>query len=158
MIVIFISLLNLFSSLVLINFLEGVNKIMDLEFHHIGIPVDRSRIINDARYSHLFKMYTQDAKNNLGIHIQYHAFDNGSPLDDKIKTQIHIAFKTQNIEKLLEGKQIIMPLYEPFKGYRCAMIIENDLLIEFIETNLSEDDIWCNNDVLENGILYGNHS
>lgn len=131
---------------------------MNLKFHHIGIPVNRSRIGKNARYSSLFRMYTEDARSNLDVHIQYHAFDDESPLDNRVKSQVHVAFKTENIEKALKGKQVVMPLYEPFKGYRCAMIIENDLLIELIETSLSEQDVWNDNYVLENGVLYGNHS
>ncbi|MDR0617255.1 MAG: hypothetical protein LBG23_00500 [Endomicrobium sp.] len=47
-----------------------------------------------------------------------------------------------------------MPLYEPLKGYRCAMILVNDVLIELGETSLSEKQIW--NETLNNGILYKN--
>lgn len=90
---------------------------MSLEFHHIGIPVEKSRISSGSRFSP--------------------------------------AFKTNNIQQVLKGKQVIMPLYEPFSGYKCAMILVNSLPIELIETNLSEADIWENDKILKNGILYG---
>ncbi len=128
---------------------------MSLEFHHIGIPVEKSRISSGSRFSPAFKMYTDDAQNDLGIYIQYHAFEAGSSLNYSIKSQIHVAFKTNNIEQVLKGKQVIMPLYEPFSGYKCAMILVNSLPIELIETNLSEADIWGNDKILKNGILYG---
>ncbi len=127
---------------------------MNLEFHHIGIPVDKSRMSENARYSSLFKMYTEDAKNSIGIHIQYHAFEDGSPLREIIRNQPHVAFKTEKIEFALEGKHIVMPLYEPFKGYRCAMILLNNVPIEFIETNLSEKELWNDEETLKNGLLY----
>jgi hypothetical protein len=51
----------------------------------MGIPIEKSKIGKNAKYSPLYKMYTQDGVNNLGLHIQYHAFDEGSNLDEKIR-------------------------------------------------------------------------
>jgi hypothetical protein len=116
-----------------------------LSFHHIGIPVDKSKLSKDARYSPFYKMYTQDSVNSLGIHIQKHAFDDRSSLDQRIRSKVHIAFKTDvngTIEEVIKGHEIAMPLYEPFNGYRCAMIIVNDMPIEIIETTLYEEEIW----------------
>jgi hypothetical protein len=127
-----------------------------LSFHHIGFPTEKSKIFKNAKYSPLYKMYTQDGINNLDLHIQYHAFDEGSSLDKKIRSKVHIAFKTDNnIEEAIKGHEIVMPLYEPFKGYKCAMIIVNDMLIEIIETTLSEEEIWNDEEKLNNGVLYG---
>lgn len=42
------------------------------------------------------------------------------------------------------------------KGYRCAMILVNDVLIELVETSLSEEQIWNDDETLNNGILYKN--
>ena len=128
----------------------------NLKFHHIGIPVDKSALTSQARYAAMFKMYSEEADNPLGIKTEYHAFDEGSSLDMRIQTQIHIAFKTDNIETALAGQEIVMPLYEPFSGYRCAVIQVNNVLIELIETSLSEEEVWDDEDTLKNGVLYGN--
>ncbi len=130
--------------------------IYNVNFHHIGVPTDKSNLSKKARYSPLFKMYSEDAINDLGIHIEYHAFESGSPLDRRITREKHIAFKVDNIEDKLQGREILMPLYEPFKGYKCAMILVNDVLIELIETSLSEKEIWEDEEILKNGILYNN--
>lgn len=132
------------------------NKLTNIKFHHIGIPVDKSKLSNKARYSEIFKMYSEEVKNPLGIKTEYHAFDSNSPLDILIQTQIHIAFKINDIEKKLIGQKIIMPLYEPFSGYRCTIIQINNTLIELIETSLSEKELWDDEETLKNGILYAN--
>jgi hypothetical protein len=62
-------------------------------FHHIGIPIEKSKIGKNAKYYPLYKMYTQDVVNNLGLHIHYHAFDEGSSLDEKIRSKVHVALK-----------------------------------------------------------------
>lgn len=126
-----------------------------LQFHHIGIPVNKSELSEKARFSSLFKMYSEEVENFLGLKIEYHAFDPDSSLDIRLRTRPHIAFKIDNIELALKGQNIVMPLYEPFKGYRCAVIEINKTLVELVETQLSEEQIWNDGDILKNGVLYG---
>jgi hypothetical protein len=59
-----------------------------------------------------------------------------------------------NIEKILEKQEIAMPLYKPFNEYKCAIIVVNNMLVEIIETSLSEEKIWNDEKILECGILY----
>ncbi len=127
-----------------------------LIFHHIGVPVPKSTLTKEATYSSLFKMYTEILKNNLGIKIQHHAFDEGSTLHEYIRSMPHVAFKVEDIEEVIQNETIIMPLYEPFKGYRCAMILLNGMPIEIIETSLPEEKIWNDPETLKNGVLYNN--
>ncbi|MDQ7097154.1 hypothetical protein REC12_26505 [Desulfosporosinus sp. PR] len=120
-----------------------------LEFHHIGMPVKEER--PHERYSSLYGMYTSDGSNK-DIHIQFHRYDDDSILDKRIRETVHVAFKTKNIEDYLKGKEVIMPLYEPFKGYKVAMILLDGLPVEIIETTLSEKEIW--EDDHSNSVLY----
>lgn len=46
-----------------------------------------------------------------------------------------------------------MPLYQPFAGYRCAMILVNQQPIELIESSLSESQIWGDG-IFKDSILY----
>ena len=117
-----------------------MEKNISLTFHHIGKPVSLQMIQHNknTKYSPLFDMYSLDLENDLSIPIELHAFGPNSSLDVRIQTEIHIAFTTNDIEYVLTGKEIIMPLYQPFAHYRCAMVSINGQLIEFIETSLSE--------------------
>ena len=100
-------------------------------------------------------MYSEEKEYFLGIKIEYHAFEPDSPLDVRLRTRPHIAFKTNDIESALKNQEIVMPLYEPFKGYRCAMIEVDGMLIELLETQFSEEQLWHDASILNNGILYG---
>lgn len=126
-----------------------------LQFHHIGVPVEKSALSENARFSPLFRMYSEEKENLLGIKIEYHAFEPDSSLDIRLQTRPHIAFKTDDIESALKNQEIVMPLYEPFKGYRCAAIELNGVLIELLETQFSEKQLWNEESILKNGILYG---
>lgn len=126
-------------------------------FHHIGKPVSLASIKDDkdVKYSSLFDMYSLNVKNDVSLPIEWHAFGNNSSLDSRIQTEPHIAFKVNDIVAALKGQEIVMPLYEPFAGYRCAMIQVNGVLIEVIETSLPEEKIWHDEETLKNGVLYG---
>lgn len=124
-------------------------------FHHIGKPVPLENIEKnkDTKYSPLFDMYSLDMKNDLAIPIEFHAFGKNSSLDVRIQKETHVAFKVNDIEAALQGKETVMPLYQPFAGYRCAMVIINGQLIELIETTLSEREIWGDG-IFKDSILY----
>lgn len=132
-----------------------MEKKFKIGFHHIGKPVPLEKIQNNAavKYSPLFDMYSLDMSNELFIPIEWHAFGKHSPLDYRIQHEIHVAFTVSDIVAALHGKEIIMPLYQPFSGYRCAMASINGQLVEFIETSLSEREIWGEG-IFKDSILY----
>ncbi len=128
---------------------------LSLTFHHIGKPVSLETIKanKNTKYSPLFDMYSLDMENDLSIPIELHAFGPNSSLDDRIQKETHVAFKTNDIESALKGAEIVMPLYQPFADYRCAMVIMNGQLIELIETSLSEREIWGDG-IFKDSLLY----
>ncbi|KTD23775.1 Uncharacterised protein [Legionella lansingensis] len=119
------------------------------EYHHMGIPTDIVR--EGERYSSTFKMYTSGGKDSE-YRIQYHRFEADSPLHPLIKTMPHVAFKVNNLEEAIKGKEVILGPYEPFSGFKVAMIAEGGTPIEFIETTLSEDEIWYGDH--KNSVIY----
>ena len=44
-------------------------------------------------------------------------------------------------EKPGEGEEVIMDIYKPIPGYRCAMILGAGIQIEFVETKLSYEEL-----------------
>lgn len=109
------------------------------EFHHMGIPTTEVR--DGERYSSTFKMYTSGG-DNLKHRIQWHRFEEGCPLHPLMQTVAHAAFKVNDLEKAIVGKHVILEPYEPFSGFKVAMIEENGAPIEFLETTLTEQEIW----------------
>lgn len=128
---------------------------MEVTFHHIGrpVPLERLRHQKDVKYSPLFDMYSLNMMHDLPIPMEYHAFGPQSTLHERIQTEPHIAFKVDDIVSALEQKEILMPLYQPFEGYQCAMVLIHDSLIELIQTSRTEDELW-NGDALKGSVLY----
>ena len=107
-------------------------------YHHFEIPTHVPQ--EHERYSSTFKMYTTDGNNPFRI--QWHRFEEGSPLHPLIQTTPHVAFKVNNMEEAIKGKKVILAPYCPFEGFRVAMIEVAGAPIELIETSLSEEEIW----------------
>jgi hypothetical protein len=110
----------------------------EYRYHHLGIPTDIVR--PDERYSENFKMYTSD--NEGEFRIQFHRFEKNSPLHPIIKNNPHVALQVDNLEGAISGREILLGPYEPIEGYKVAIINDNGLPIEFIETDLTIEEIW----------------
>jgi hypothetical protein len=54
----------------------------------------------------------------------------------------HVAFKVDNMDELIKNRPMLLGPYFPFPGFRVAIVEINGMPIEFIETELSEDEIW----------------
>lgn len=118
-------------------------------FHHTGIPT--TEIKPNETYSASAKMFTSD--NDGKFKIQWHRFEADSPLHPLIKTLPHVAFKVNNLSAAIEGEEVILGPYEPIDDYFVAMISDNGVPVEFIQTQLTDDDLWNRRKKLE-GALY----
>lgn len=108
------------------------------EYHHMGIPTEQPKA--NERYSSTFKMYTTAGNNEFRI--QWHRFEPGCPLHPLIQSVPHVAFKVSSIDEAIKGKNVILEPYYPFEGFRVAMVEIDGVPVEFIETDLSEAEIW----------------
>lgn len=114
---------------------------MKREFHHVGIPTDQ--VQPGERYSPTFKMYTSGGQGPTRI--QYHRFEADSCLHPLIQQLPHVAFKVESLEEAIAGKVLLLSPYEPFKGLRVAITEEGGWPVEYLETKLSEAEIWDDN-------------
>ncbi|KFJ65530.1 hypothetical protein DR81_594 [Francisella tularensis] len=122
---------------------------MEYKYHHIGIPVTEPR--PGERYSPSMDMYTSGGE--LPGRVQYHRFGPKCSLDKLIQTMPHIAYKVSDLDQAIKDKNILLKPYFPIEGFRVAIIEENGAIIEFIETDLSDEEIWDKPN-FKNSILY----
>ena len=107
-------------------------------FHHTGIPTTEIR--QNETYSASAKMFTSD--NDGTFKIQWHRFEDDSPLHPLIKMLPHVAFKVNNLSAAIEGEEVILGPYEPIDDYFVAMISDNGVPVEFVQTQLTDDELW----------------
>lgn len=99
-------------------------------YHHIGIPTEK--LHQDERYIEHLKFYVCGFDTSP-YGIEWMRFDADCPLPELIKTVPHIAFEVDDLDKELEGKEILSPPGSPSNGVRTAMIIHDGAPVELIE-------------------------
>ena len=114
---------------------EGVTYTL----HHIGIPTAQQRA--GERYAARVGMYTIDDLTGT-VPVQWHRYEPGSPLHPLLREQPHVAYKVNSLDAAIEGHVVILGPYEPIDGYRVAVIDNAGMPIEFIETTLTDEQIW----------------
>lgn len=98
-------------------------------FHHIGVPTQEPR--PGERYLPQFGMYVSGfPASPYGV--EWMRFDPDSPLDEIVRTVPHVAFEVDDIDRALEGKEVLTPPNSPSDGVRAAMILDNGCPIELI--------------------------
>ncbi len=103
-------------------------------FHHIGIPTTERR----PGEQHL---------PDLGLHVsgfedspygvEWMRFDPDSPLPALVQAVSHVAFQVDDLERELEGQEILIAPNSPSPGIRVAFIVHNGAPVEFLE--IAED-------------------
>lgn len=115
--------------------IAGVNR----TFHHLGIPTTEKK--PRERFSERFGMYTSDSDCKT-LRIQWHRFEPNSPLHHLIQTVPHVAFKVDDLDRAITGCDLLLGPYEPIPGFRVAIIEDAGHPIEFVQTTLSDDELW----------------
>ncbi len=103
---------------------------MGMRFHHIGIPTNE--IKPNEKYIEQYKFYVSGFDTS-DFGIEWMRFEKDSPIAEIIKKVPHIAFKVDDLDSAIIGREMIGEISSPAKGTRVAMILENGAPVEFIE-------------------------
>ena len=108
-------------------------------FHHMGIPTTEPK--PNERYSPMFRMYTSDS-NCRSLRIQWHRFEPDSSLHPLIRAIPHAAFKVSDLDRAIVGYKVLLGPYEPIPDFRVAIIEDNGIPIELVQTTLTDEQLW----------------
>ena len=106
-----------------------------MKYHHLGIPTDIPR--KGETYLEKFKVFATDHESNP-YGIQWMRYEPGSPLPELVKTVPHVAFKVDNLEKALEGKEILIEPNSPSEGVTVAFIVDDGAPVEFLQFDIEK--------------------
>jgi len=101
-----------------------------LRYHHIGIPTTTPR--QGETYLSEFGVHVS-GYDTSPYGVEWMRFEADSPLPELVKTVPHVAFQVDDLERALEGKQILIAPNSPSPGVRVAFIVDNGAPIEFLE-------------------------
>jgi hypothetical protein len=100
------------------------------EYHHIGIPTQTQR--KNETYLVDFKVYVSGYEESP-YGLEWMRFEPDSPLPELVQTVPHVAFRVDDLEAELKGKEVLIEPNSPSEGVRVAFIVHNGTPIEFIE-------------------------
>lgn len=99
-------------------------------YHHLGIPTTKP--LPDEEYLERFKIYVSGfASSPYGV--EWMRYETDAPLPELVKTVPHLAFAVDDLEKELQGKNVIIAPNSPSEGVRVAFIEDNGAPIEFLQ-------------------------
>ena len=111
---------------------------MNYEFHHIGIPTTEAKA--NEFYAQRFDLWSADFEGKI-IRGQWNRFGPNHTLHPLIAKYPHVAFRVGNIEQAVQGKEVIMAIYEPIPGYKAAMINDGGLPVELVQTDYTYEEL-----------------
>lgn len=101
-----------------------------MKYNHIGIP---TTIPQDGEvYLEQFDIYCTDHESNP-FGIQWMRYGEKCTLPKIVQEVAHVAFQVKDLEKALEGKEIIIQPNSPSEGVTVAFILENGAPVELLE-------------------------
>lgn len=99
-------------------------------YHHLGIPSMESH--SGERYLEHLKMTVCGFNTSL-FGVEWMRFDADCDVPEIVRRIPHVAFEVDDLDKALEGFEVLVPPGVPSEGVRAAVIVENGAPIELIE-------------------------
>lgn len=100
------------------------------EYHHIGIPTKIQQ--EGETYLEDYKVYVSGYEESP-YGVEWMRFEPDSPMPKLVQTVPHIAFRIDDLESELKGKEVLIEPNSPSEGVRVAFIVHNGAPIEFME-------------------------
>lgn len=101
-----------------------------MEYSHMGIPTQTPR--EGETYLDEVKLYLTDfEKNPYGI--EWLRFMPNSPMHEAVRTIPHVAFKVDDLEAAIEGKEVIVPPTVADEKLRYAFIMSDGAPVELMQ-------------------------
>ncbi len=107
-------------------------------YHHLALPTKKKKpgeVYKPNIKAHMVGFY----KSDYGI--EWMRFDEDAPYPEALKNNPHIAFIVDNLDEEIRGKKVIFGPVETYKGWKVAIVEENEAYIELIESSFTDEQI-----------------
>ena len=101
-----------------------------MKYHHIGIPTT-ANFEGEIDLPHLKITVTDHENNPFGI--QWQRYWEDAPYPDLVKLIPHVAFEVDDLDKALDGQNVIIQPNSPSAGVIVAFIEVNGAPVELLQ-------------------------
>lgn len=119
--------------------IENAKNSQRLIFHHVGIPV--ADVLPGMTYVPELKMHTLGYF-DMPYAIEWMQFDQDNTLPQIIKEQVHVAYVVDDLCSALKGRQVVLEPSTPSAGVITAFFKDQDALVELLQFDRPEDQVW----------------
>ena len=110
-----------------------------MTFHHVGIPT-KNYLPENSHNSDLKMRAVGYFETPYAM--EWMNFDEDSTLPEIIKNQPHIGYVVDNLESAIKGREVILAPTSPSPGVTVAFVLEGRDLIEFLQFDRPEEEVW----------------
>lgn len=100
------------------------------KYHHLGIPT-REKRRGEVHLKHL-KIFVS-GNGNSPYNIEWIRYEEDAPYPEIVKTVSHVAFEVDDLERELQGRNVIIEPNSPSPGVTVAFIEDNGAPVEFLQ-------------------------
>lgn len=100
------------------------------QFHHVGIPTEENQ--PDEVYVPDTKVWVTEPMAHP-YKIEYLRYEPDSPITGPLRELPHLAFETDDLERELAGKEILLEPFRPVEGLTVAFVLDDGAVFEFMQ-------------------------
>jgi hypothetical protein len=71
--------------------------------------------------------------------VEYLRYEPDSPVSGPLRELPHVAFRVENLDREIEGAQVLLGPFTPTEGVRVVFVYRDGLVWEFMESSLGKD-------------------
>ena len=100
------------------------------EFHHMGLPTDEKQ--SDETYVPDTKVWVTDPDAHP-YKVEYLRYEPDTPVTGPLREMPHMAFKTDDLRRDIEGEEVILGPFTPMEGLEVVFIQKDGAVFEFMQ-------------------------
>ena len=99
------------------------------QFHHVGIPTDEPQ--PGEIYVEDTKVWVTDPLDHP-YKVEYLRYEPDSPVTGPLRELPHLAFETDDLQRELAAKQVVLEPFHPMEGLTVAFVMEDGAVVEYM--------------------------
>ncbi len=100
------------------------------QFHHVGIPTDEEQ--PEEVYVEDTNVWVTDPAKHP-YRVEFLRYEPDSPVTGPLRELPHLAFETDDVQREIAGKHIILEPFEPVEGLTVVFILEDGAVLEYMQ-------------------------
>jgi hypothetical protein len=100
------------------------------KFHHMGLPTDDQQPCEV--YVPETKVYVTDPLTHP-YKVEYLRYEPDTPVVGPVRELPHIAFETDDLQRDIEGEDVILGPFNPYEGLTVVFICKDGAVFEFMQ-------------------------